>query len=87
MSLVDNTSQVCVFTSTLALNAVMVGNTLRENGIPATVIESNGPFAGSLFTPSEVLVSVEDEARARKLVEVDTTFHLQESEMDSGDQS
>lgn len=78
MTAISTPAQVSVFTSPLAINAVLVGNTLKDNGISATVVESNGAFVGTLFAPSEVFVPLADEVRARRLVEIDETFHLEQ---------
>lgn len=67
--------RVAVFSSTRALDAVMIGQVLHDHGIHSDVVESNGPFSGSLFAPSEVLVHREDEGRARVLIEQEELRH------------
>ena len=69
MTAINSTTHVSVFTSPLALNAVLIGNRLKDNGILATVAESKRMSDGTSRIPIEVFVPLADEVRARQLVE------------------
>ena len=69
MSTPSPESLVIVYSTPLAFDAEMVKSMLKNEGIPGFVEDSIAPFPGLSSIPCHVMVELQNEARARELVE------------------